>query len=465
MILVTGATGKVGGQVVAQLREMGVEARGLTRRPEREWEVSGDLRDPATLDAALEGVDRVFLAWPTLQADAHAEAVLKKITARVRRIVYLSSAGAVDGADPINSSHRMIEELIRNSGVEWTFVRGGGFAGNDLGWAAGIRAEGVVREPFGGWARSMVHEADLAAVGVRALLDDAHIGAAYTVTGPRAHTQEERVRIIGEVIGRPLRFEEVPEEEARAGFAAWLPPEAVDATFTEMRKTTAEPEAVSTAVEEITGRPARTYREWVLDHRDDFAPPTVEMTLDIACSWSYLGFNRLRKALERRRAEGGRVEVVFRPYQLAPDVTATEPLTRVHERVFGPEAAAATEQMTRLGAGEGIAFRFDRALFAGTFEAHRLIALASAQGRGEAMVERLFRAYFSDGLDVSDRATLRELAAETGVTWSDEGAEELRAELAKVSVSGVPVFTAGGRTLSGAQPEDTLYELVKGQSR
>ncbi|WP_157244339.1 DsbA family protein [Nonomuraea typhae] len=465
MILVTGATGKVGGQVVAQLREMGVEVRGLTRRPEREWEVYGDLGDPATLDAALEGVDRVFLVWPTLRADAHAEAVLKKITDRVRRVVYLSSAGAVDGADPVNSSHRMIEGLLRDSGVEWTFVRGGGFAGNDLGWAAGIRADGVVREAFGGWARSVVHEADLAAVGVRALLDDAHVGAAYAVTGPRVHTQQERVRIIGEVIGRPLRFEEVPAEEAKAGFAAWLPPEAVDATFTEMLTMTAEAEPVSTAVEELTGRPARTYREWVLDHRDDFAPPVVEMTLDIACSWSYLGFNRLRKALERYRAEGGRAEVVFRPYQLAPEVTTPEPLTRVHERAFGPEAAAATEQMTGLGAAEGIAYRFDRALFANTFEAHRLIALASAQGRGEAMTERLFRAYFGEGRDVSDRATLRELAAETGVTWSDEGADELRAELAKVRVSGVPVFAARGRTLSGAQGEDTLYDLVTGQSR
>ncbi|MBB5082432.1 DsbA family protein [Nonomuraea endophytica] len=460
MILVTGATGKVGGQVVAQLREQGVEARALTRDPKRPGEVYGDLGDPATLDAALDGVDKVFLVWPTLAADGRAAEVLKKITGRVRRVVYLSSLGAEEGTDPVNSSHRMIEDLIRESGVEWTFVRGGGFAGNDLGWAAGIRAGGVVREPFGGWARSLVHEADLAAVGVRALLDDDHVGAAYEVTGPEAQTQQERVEIIAEVIGRPLRFEEMPLTEARAHFETWLPPEAVDDTFDDMRQLTARPEPVTGAVEEVTGRPARTYREWVADHRADFAPPTVVMTLDLACAWSYLGFNRLRTALERRRAEDARVEVDFRPYQLAPGVREVEPLTLVHERAFGPEAATSTERMTRLGAAEGLDYRFDRARFANTFQAHRLIALASAQGRGEEMTERLFRAYFTDGLDLSDLATLRELAAETGVTWQDGGADELRARLAEVQVSGVPVFEAGSRTLSGAQSVETLYELI-----
>ncbi|MFI6387908.1 DsbA family protein [Nonomuraea sp. NPDC050540] len=460
MILVTGATGKVGGQVVAQLREQGVEARALTRDPKRSGEVYGDLADPATLDAALDGVDKVFLVWPTLSADERAAEVLKKITERVRRVVYLSSLGAEEGADPVNASHHMIEGLIRESGVEWTFVRGGGFAGNDLGWVAGIRDDGVVREPFGGWARSLVHEADLAAVGVRALLDDDHVGAAYDVTGPEAQTQQERVEIIGEVIGRPLRFEEMPLTEARAYFETWLPPEAVDDTFEDMRRLIARPEPVTTTVEEVTGRPARTYREWVADHRADFAPPTVTMTLDLACSWSYLGFNRLRKALERRRAEGARVEVVFRPYQLAPDVREVEPLTLVHERAFGPEAARSTERMTRLGAAEGLDYRFDRARFANTFQAHRLIALASAQGRGEEMTERLFRAYFTDGLDLSDLATLKDLAAETGVTWQDGGEDELRARLAEIEVTGVPVFEAGSRTLSGAQSVETLYELI-----
>ncbi|MFI6295629.1 NAD(P)H-binding protein [Nonomuraea sp. NPDC050790] len=271
MILVTGATGKVGGQVVAQLREEGVEARELTRDPRRPGQVYGDLADPATLDAALDGVDRVFLVWPTLAADERATEVLKLITGRVRRVVYLSSAGAEEGTDPVNTSHRMIEGLIRESGVEWTFVRGGGFASNDLGWAADIRGGGVVREPFGGWARSLVHEADLAAVGVRALLDDGHAGAAYDVTGPESLTQEERVAIIGEVIGRPLRFEELSEEEARPRFAAWLPPEAVEDTLRMLREVTSRPEGVSAAVEEVTGRPARPYREWVADHRADFA--------------------------------------------------------------------------------------------------------------------------------------------------------------------------------------------------
>ncbi|KAB2389944.1 NAD(P)H-binding protein [Actinomadura montaniterrae] len=277
MILVTGATGKVGGQVVAQLHEAGVEARALARVPEAAGlpdgveMVRGDLADPGSLDAALDGVDKVFLVWPTLAADAAAPEVVRRLAARARRVVYLSAIGAgTPGRGPVLDSHGRLERLIKESGAEWTFLRGGGFAGNDLAWAGGIRDGGVVREPFGGWRRSLVHEADLAAAGVRALLDDGHAGAVYELTGPQALSQAERVRIIGEVIGRPLRFEELSVEEARRQFLSWLPPEAVDATLEGMLEMTKKPEKVTRTVEQLTGRPALTYREWVVDHRRDF---------------------------------------------------------------------------------------------------------------------------------------------------------------------------------------------------
>ncbi|MFI6578375.1 SDR family oxidoreductase [Nocardiopsis sp. NPDC050513] len=279
--LVTGATGRVGGQVVRQLLDAGAtNVRALVRDPSAARlptgveVVRGDLSDPASLDAALDGVTRVFLVWPTLQADAVAPQVLARITDRVRRVVYLSSmgAGAADPQDPVNGSHARIERILRESGVEWTFVRGGGFAGNDLAWAEEVRDGGVVREAFAGWRRSVVHEADLAAVGVRALTTDDHVGAVFAVTGPAVLSQAERVRIIGEVTGLDLRFEEQTPEEAREAFRAWLPEDAVEDTMTEMATMTRVPEPVTADVAEVLGRPALPYRRWVADHLADFLP-------------------------------------------------------------------------------------------------------------------------------------------------------------------------------------------------
>ncbi|KOX14069.1 SDR family oxidoreductase [Nocardiopsis sp. NRRL B-16309] len=279
--LVTGATGKVGGSAVRQLLDAGhSNVRALVRDPARARlpagveVVRGDLSDPASLDAALDGVTRVLLVWPTLQADDAAPEAVARITRDARRVVYLSAMGAEASSDanPVAASHGRLEQLIRGSGAEWTFVRGGGFAGNDLGWADEIRAEGVVREAFPGWKRSLVHEADLAAVALRALTTDDHVGAAYEVTGPENLDQADRVRIISEVTGLPLRFEPLSVEEAREGYREWLPPEVVEDTLRYMAEATREPEPVTTAVAEVTGRPALTYRRWVADHVADFLP-------------------------------------------------------------------------------------------------------------------------------------------------------------------------------------------------
>ncbi|MFF5209322.1 DsbA family protein, partial [Streptosporangium sp. NPDC000396] len=181
-------------------------------------------------------------------------------------------------------------------------------------------------------------------------------------------------------------------------------------------------------------------------------------------SASYLGWNRLRRALARLRAEGGEAEVVFHPFQIAPDAPSdpaqAEPLEEVHKRVFGPSVGESTARMTALAAREGTVYDYGKALFANTFEAHRLITVAAAQGRAETMVDRLFRAYFADGLNLADSDTLRKLVAEVGVAWTDGGVEETRAELEQVRMSGirgVPIFKINGRTLSGAQSEETFY--------
>jgi uncharacterized protein YbjT (DUF2867 family) len=277
-ILVIGATGKVGRQVVAELTDAGTAVRALARTPARlpnGIEVTrGDLTDPAGLDAALAGVETVFLVWPMLTAEA-APAALETIGRHARRIVYLSSMSVRDDLaeqiGPISRFHAEVERLIEASGLEWTFLRAGGFATNTLEWAAGIRAEGVVRWPYGMAARSLIHERDIAAVAARALTGEGHDGARYALTGPEVVTQVEQVRLIGEAIGRPLRFEEQPPDEARRTMLARGWPEAMtDSVLAAWGAMANEPEPVTDTVEKVTGTPARTFRQWAQDHAGDF---------------------------------------------------------------------------------------------------------------------------------------------------------------------------------------------------
>ncbi|GII01363.1 NAD(P)H-binding protein [Planobispora takensis] len=287
VILVTGATGRVGGHVVSRLLEAGAPVRALVRDPASAAlpsgaeVVAGDLADPASLDAALKGAGSVFLLWPTLSADHAAPATVGAIAGSARRIVYLSANGVPDDApdDPsrepggILGSHALIERLIARSGAEWTFLRPTGFAANTLGWASQIRDGGVVRAPFGRAARSLIHERDIAAVAARALTEDGHAGARHVITGPRAVTQIEQAHAIGEAIGRQVRFEEIPAGTAREQMlAAWGDASAVDGMLRGWARMAEEPEVVTAAVEEITGTPARTFREWAADHVADFDP-------------------------------------------------------------------------------------------------------------------------------------------------------------------------------------------------
>lgn len=192
----------------------------------------------------------------------------------------------------------------------------------------------------------------------------------------------------------------------------------------------------------------------------------VEIILDVPCVWSYFAFNRFQRVAARIREEGGELEVGFLPFQLAPEATPEgEPKVDVLRRSFGDGTEDAITGITAKAAEEGLVFRHERAIFSNTFEAHRVIALASAQGKGEEMVERLFRAHHTDELNVGDLGVLRSLAEEVGVAWSDEGAEESRAELERVrrsGVRGVPVFLVDGRELPGAQSEEELSAALEG---
>ncbi|QDQ14544.1 SDR family oxidoreductase [Streptomyces spectabilis] len=277
-ILVTGATGRVGGAVVAQLHAAGVPVRALVRGeadfPEGVQAVRGDLGDPASLDAALEGVDAVFLVWPFLSAEGASD-VIDVIGKHARRVVYLSSAGVGgQGEKPgeaITMFHTELERLVEASGLQWTALRPTGFASNTLGWAEEVRAAGTVRAPLAKLARPLIHEADMAAVAVQALTSDALLGARPLITGPELITQERQAALIGEAIGRPVRFEEVALEEAVEQMkAAGYPAELVEAVLPAQAEMLENPEPVNDEVERITGTPARSFHQWAADHAADF---------------------------------------------------------------------------------------------------------------------------------------------------------------------------------------------------
>lgn len=279
MVLVTGATGNVGRHVVSQLLNIGVRVRALVRNPDTAdlpdgvEVVRGDLAAPETLDKSLEGVEAVFLVWPGLPISL-APAVLEILKRHAPRVVYLSSMGIREGlaqqADPINDFHANVERLIEQSGLAWTFLRVSGFATNTLGWAQQIRADGVVRWPYGAAARSLIHEQDIATVAVHALNSDRHSGAKYVLTGPQALTQIEQVHAISQAIGRPLRYEEISPEIMRHQMLTHMPAAMVDGMLNAWAGFVQEPEPVSHTVEEITGVPAHTYSEWAIDHASAF---------------------------------------------------------------------------------------------------------------------------------------------------------------------------------------------------
>ncbi|WP_017604176.1 NmrA family NAD(P)-binding protein [Nocardiopsis alkaliphila] len=275
-ILITGATGRVGRRVVDAVLRSGERVRALTRDPENARlpvgveVVRGDLKQPDSLATALGGVDSLYLFPEPSTARAVVETAVE---AGVQRIVVLSSSSVLDESGDNHSGeyHRVVERAVAASGVAWTFVRPDEFAGNVLWkWSASIRAEGVVRAPHADAVRVLIHEADVGDVAAAALLEEGHADRAYLITGPEALTQAEQVRVIGEVLGRDIRFEELTHEQGRAAMLGSMPEPVVDMVLGYLAEAVDSPPRVSSVVEEVLRRPARTFKQWVEDHRSDF---------------------------------------------------------------------------------------------------------------------------------------------------------------------------------------------------
>ncbi|WP_354644058.1 NAD(P)H-binding protein [Kitasatospora camelliae] len=278
MILVTGATGNVGRHVVELLTARGEKTRVLARDPQRAAGlgatevVQGDLTQPRTLPAALDGVDAVFLfAAPGCGPDLVAAAE----RAGVQRVVLLSSDSIDDEqaeqSNPIAAYHAEIERALRGSRLAWTFLRSGHMAINVLPWAAQIKAGDVVRAPYAQATSAPVHEADLAEAAVVALTEPGHEGRTYRLTGPDSLTSAEQLALIGAAIGRPLRYEEQTPEAAREQMSRFIPPFILDTLMAGSAASVGRTATVLPTVEELTGRPARSFAAWARDRAGDFA--------------------------------------------------------------------------------------------------------------------------------------------------------------------------------------------------
>jgi len=279
-ILVTGATGRVGGQVLAQLAGTGARLRALARDPARVTvgePVAGDLTRPETLGPALSGVDAAFLVFPSVAGDPAAAALVEALTAAVPQVVYLSAYGVPDVPDPYASadgtilgSHTHVEGLLTASPSTATFLRASGFAANTLGWAPQIRAGDVLRWFHPDARRALVHEADLAAVAVRCLLGEVPGRGRHHLTGPEQLSQREQLAAVGAALGRALRFEALSPKEAVRELRGEFPPGLAEKIVAGQAAFVEAPEPMTREVEELTGRPARTFAEWARDHVADF---------------------------------------------------------------------------------------------------------------------------------------------------------------------------------------------------
>lgn len=267
-ILVTGATGTVGREVIHHLLAGGRPVRALTRRPEAAdlpdgvEVVGGDLDDPATLHDALRGAAAVHLisvgsAGPVADPDGLASA--------------LRDAGVTRCTVLVDWDDEALVPALVGAGLTPTYLMPVEFMHNKLGdWAATVRAGDAVFE-ITDRPSPLVHETDIGAVAAAALTQGDLAGRHLALTGPEALRPSEQVAVIAEVTGRPVAFEQVDADEAARRWRAAGRDEAIIAFGIELAAfDPGEYAEVHPTVEQVLGRPATGFRTWVEAHADAF---------------------------------------------------------------------------------------------------------------------------------------------------------------------------------------------------
>jgi len=275
-ILVTGATGNVGRPLVTLLVEAGVRVRAVTRNP-RGAHLPAEVQ---LIESAVEGLAGSSAAFLNSRAlgDALAGTVDAARAAGVTRLVALSAINADDDFSRQPSRARgdrnkEVDELTVASGLEWVSLRPSVFGTNFAGmWAPQIRGGDVVNGPFAAASSAPIAESDIAAVAARAILTDDLLGQRIPLTGPQSLTNAQMVETIGAVLGRDLRYQEVPPDMVRQRFIGLgFGTEFADAYIAMLEQTIDHPALVTHDVEKILERPAQSFAQWVDDNRRSFA--------------------------------------------------------------------------------------------------------------------------------------------------------------------------------------------------
>jgi uncharacterized protein YbjT (DUF2867 family) len=285
-ILVTGATGRVGGALAPLLKRAGAQVAALVRDPARARPLAAqgielrqaDLADPASLPKALQDIDKAFLATGNSRDQAQLESnfIAAAATAGVGHIVKLSAQTA--GLAPprgFGLQHRQAEIALEHSGVPFTVLRPHLFMQSLLQFADDIRQKGRFSAPMKVGRVSLVDVRDVAAVAALCLADDAHKGRAYIVTGPRAVDFYEIARLIGQARGRNVEFKPVPAFIARlvmpraTGLPRWYTNMVVD-LFVALNRGAQAP--MTDTVERLTGKKPRSLEAFLKENAAAFAP-------------------------------------------------------------------------------------------------------------------------------------------------------------------------------------------------
>lgn len=258
-----GATGNVGGAVVELLRARDVRVHAISRKA-RAWPdgvagVVGDASDPASLAGAAAGMDGAFL----MSGYAAEGQLLTDLGAGRAALLSSSSVPLADGGNAMAAYHRDSEEAVKGSDAAWTIVRPCSMQSNVARWKDQLAAGDVIRAPFGDVAVAMIDPADVAAVLVAALTEAGHAGKTYRVSEPDALAPADQVAIVAEALERKLRFEPVPDDEARATLPVQLGQAYADATFDIFRDHPQYESEIQPTVEQVLGRPPGRLHGWL----------------------------------------------------------------------------------------------------------------------------------------------------------------------------------------------------------
>lgn len=283
MILVTGATGTIGSEVVQQLAAAGQKVRAFVRSTQKAEKLKGPnvelaqgtFEDTDSLKKALQGVDKVFLvsSGPENIEQNEPRVVEEAKKAGVKHLVKLSVIGAeYEPGVALGRLHRAAEKKIEALGMAWTFLRPSAFMSNMFGNAATIKSQGKWYGPYGDGKLGAIDVRDIAAVAVKALTTSGHEGKAYALTGAEPLSQGQMAEKLSQAVGKPIQYVDVPAEAAKDNMLKMgMPPRLVDMLVEfsgVVRQGMAG--AVTQDVEKVLGRKPRTFDDWVKENAAAF---------------------------------------------------------------------------------------------------------------------------------------------------------------------------------------------------